>query len=45
MEKCEYLPQMRLVAVKRLKREVLDNEKDVEGMMKEVALLNKLDNK
>ena len=45
VEKCEYIPQNQIVAVKRLKAAVLCNNKDVEGMMKEVALLRKLDNR
>ncbi|GAX74900.1 hypothetical protein CEUSTIGMA_g2346.t1 [Chlamydomonas eustigma] len=45
VEKCIYLPQKRVVAVKRLRPDVMKNSEDLKDLMKEIALIRKLRHK
>ena len=45
VDKCLYKPQQRMVAVKRLKQNVVKNKADVEALKMEIALLKKLQNR
>ena len=45
VDKCLYKPQQRMVAVKRLKQNMVKNKADVEALKMEIALLKKLQNR
>ena len=45
MDKCLYKPQQRMVAVKKLRPNIVKNKEEVEALKMEIALLKKLQNR
>ena len=45
VDKCLYKPQQRMVAVKKLRLNIVKNKEEVEALKMEIALLKKLQNR
>ena len=45
VDKCLYKPQQRMVAVKKLRPNIVKNKEEVEALKMEIALLKKLQNR